>query len=91
MTKFEIFKLRGKKQQLKLIGTWLVFVQCHYTIMFFLSTYFFFLNLNLQFGYNLERIWHMCSNGDSDTIRKVMSQVDQNEVNIPLSILNVVS
>ncbi|BFY98457.1 hypothetical protein BsWGS_01497 [Bradybaena similaris] len=45
--------------------------------------------MDIQFGYNLERIWHMCSNGDSDTIKKVMSQVDQNEVSIPLSILNV--
>ncbi|CAG5115405.1 unnamed protein product [Candidula unifasciata] len=44
--------------------------------------------MDIQFGYNLERIWHMCSNGDSATVKEIMSQVDQNEVNIPPSILN---
>ncbi|KAK3797702.1 hypothetical protein RRG08_054719 [Elysia crispata] len=44
--------------------------------------------MDIQFAYNLERIWHLCSNGDSTLIKKIMKEVDDGNVNVPVNVLN---
>ncbi|XP_005092382.1 threonine synthase-like 2 [Aplysia californica] len=44
--------------------------------------------MDIQFAYNLERVWYLCSGEDGDAIKKIMAQVDNNQVRIPANILN---
>ncbi|GFR74514.1 threonine synthase-like 2 [Elysia marginata] len=44
--------------------------------------------MDIQFAYNLERIWYLCSKGDSSLIKKVMKEVETGTVNVPLYVLN---
>jgi len=43
--------------------------------------------MDIQFAYNFERVWYMCSGDDSDAIKKVMTQVEDMKVRIPANIL----
>ncbi|RUS76184.1 hypothetical protein EGW08_016062 [Elysia chlorotica] len=44
--------------------------------------------MDIQFAYNLERIWYLCSKGNSALITKIMKDVDNGKVNIPVDVLN---
>lgn len=44
--------------------------------------------MDIQFAYNFERVWYMCSGDDSEAIKKVMTQVDDMKVRLPVNILN---
>lgn len=44
--------------------------------------------MDIQFAYNLERIWYLCSKGDSALIKKMMKEVETGVVNIPTHVLN---
>lgn len=44
--------------------------------------------MDIQFAYNMERVWFMCSGEDSKAIKKIMTQVDNNKIRIPSEILN---
>ncbi|KAH9499202.1 Threonine synthase-like 2 [Bulinus truncatus] len=43
--------------------------------------------MDIQFAYNLERVWFLLSGGNSETVKTIMSDVDRNIVNLPSDIL----
>jgi len=43
--------------------------------------------MDIQFAYNFERVWFLCSNGDSEAIKKIMKGVYEGKVEIPDSIM----
>ncbi|KAI8777436.1 threonine synthase 2 [Biomphalaria glabrata] len=43
--------------------------------------------MDIQFAYNLERVWYLISGGSSETVKTIMADVDRNIVNVPSDII----
>ncbi|CAL1526598.1 unnamed protein product [Lymnaea stagnalis] len=45
--------------------------------------------MDIQFAYNLERVWFMLSGGNTDVIKEIMADVDHNRVKVPSNIMTL--